>query len=91
MSPLRVLTILIAIAACATPGMSQTILFEEDFNSGIPTSWRNQQLNWHGDPWEARVNGSTNGGPEMFHEWFAVTTYAMVEDLYMDEAIDSLS
>ena len=25
---------------------------------------------------------------EMFHEWFEVQTFAMVQDVYMDEAID---
>ncbi len=46
------------------------ILLEEDFNSGIPATWKNLQFAYTGDIWLPRLSGIINGTPDAFHEWF---------------------
>ncbi len=88
MRPSRIFAIVLAVAACAASGMTQTVIFEEDFDNGIPANWSNLQLNWHGDPWFPRIVGAVNGSPDVYHEWWCNYGWYFRDNILLSPPID---
>lgn len=66
---LRLSSSILALAAITAPTRAQNILFAEDFDAGIPSSWVHFTLDVPIDPWSAGVS-PVNASPDIFHEWF---------------------
>lgn len=64
---MRIAIVPILLLAIAARG--QNVLFEENFDQGIPPGWTQIQRGWTHDAWRPGRNPATND-PDVFHEYF---------------------
>lgn len=66
---------------------AQHVLFEEDFESGVPATWTNVHLSTHLDPW-ATGTGVVDGSKDVFHEFFCTNGFTQRDNILLSPVID---
>ncbi len=83
----RVVTLLLAGALGAPTASAQTVLFEENFDAGIPANWANIQLGYHGDIWESGFK-LVNGSKDVYHEGWCDHGFYFRDNILRSPPID---
>lgn len=83
----RVVTLLLAGALGAPTASAQTVLFEENFDAGIPANWANIQLGYHGDIWESGFK-LVNGSKDVHHEGWCDHGFYFRDNILRSPPID---
>src|SRR5688572_1987411 len=76
MHPRHLLCRSFSLLALAAPALSQAVLFQEDFNAGIPATWTNRHLGFPHDPWLAGISPAT-ASPDVFHDFFCTNGFIL--------------
>lgn len=78
--------LLLAIALPRT-AVGQHVLFEENFEGGIPPSWTQVQRGYRGDIWTPGFN-LVDGSCDINHEWFCDIGFFFRDNLIVSPPID---
>jgi hypothetical protein len=76
-----------AFALAALPASAQHVLFEEDFEGGIPPTWTNIHNSAHLDPWRPGF-GLVDGSNDINHEWFCTVGFILRDNILLSPVID---
>ncbi len=81
-----VLAVLVLIAVSA-PAVAQHVVFEEDFEAGIPPTWTQIQRGWSGDLWTPGFK-LVDGTGDVNHEWFCNNGFSFRDNILLSPPID---
>lgn len=84
---MRQLILVLTLGLLASPALGQTVVFEEDFDAGIPATWTNIQLGYTGDIWEVG-SGFVNGTSDVYHEGFCDSGSYFRDNILLSPPID---
>lgn len=78
-----------AAAVLLLSGLSsaQHVLFEEDFESGVPSTWTNVHNAAHFDPWRSGA-GLVDGSKDVYHESYCTNGYTWRDNVLLSPVID---
>lgn len=80
------LSFIAALVICASAS-AQGALFQENFDSGLPSTWQNIHLQVVLDPWGPGLS-LTNGSPDIYHEYFCHNGTDFRDNIVLSPPID---
>ncbi len=83
----RAIPAILALVCLPTSALAQHVLFEEDFELGIPATWRNIRLSYQGDRWRSGFN-LVDGTGAVNHEWFCDYGFFFRDNILLSPPID---
>lgn len=84
---LSVLLAMLAVASLPLATPAQHVLFEEDFEGGIPPTWTNLHNGAQLDPWRSGMS-LVDGSKDVHHEFFCTNGFTFRDNVLRSPVID---
>jgi hypothetical protein len=84
---MRTLAAIVLVLSLSAPTFGQNVIYQENFNSGIPASWT-QIFMGFAEPWYWANPGVINGSPDIYYEWFCNIGFLFRDTIILSPSID---